>query len=492
MATTSRKGYVLALPNELLVIIATPLDKTDLIAVHATCHSLFTSLDEIYLDRCFATRRHVYTLHGLQALLDMTQVTRLVRRIRRVELVAYDLATSMRPGYCNPYRPLLFGKASPQADERLREAAAKRQRTWELWQAEEKALCGPRVIQERKHSQKYDPKTTDPDVTLLSEAFSNLAMVGKLEVLCLITETRGDYVPWRQGWGLQHLLRESQVEESMLRNSSCEEETKAVLVALAAAALTVCSLELFQVIGEKRLARLPEQPAQQVIDAARGFCKSLDSITVRHDDLRVYNHSPTFTKPPSILEEALGSATGLKHLAITQSQYAGYKEDWYADEHLKDTLFSIATHDLRTLSLDTVPIRIGDLIRVVEQFRGSLNELRLSDVSIQAHECFTELGRAVGRCKKLAKLEMVYCVRGAYFDGIECLVDNESKASTWCQKGQIAYKSRPAVEQAFSGEGGKLGYITSDQFWDEEEQDEGGNRDGGAIEAEEELETGLL
>ena len=103
MAGSSQKALILALPNELLANIAASLDKPSLTNLHATCRDIFTSLDEIYLERFFATRKHVYTLRGLQTLLDITSNTRLVGRVRKIVLVAYELRLFERPGYKNRF-----------------------------------------------------------------------------------------------------------------------------------------------------------------------------------------------------------------------------------------------------------------------------------------------------------------------------------------------------------------------------------------------------
>ncbi|KAF7185338.1 hypothetical protein HII31_13317 [Pseudocercospora fuligena] len=81
-----------ALPAELQVEIAQLLEEDqDIRALRATSRTLAVNCTDLFAERFFQRRSHLYTMHGLEALRDISRKPVFARHVKHVELVVVDI-----------------------------------------------------------------------------------------------------------------------------------------------------------------------------------------------------------------------------------------------------------------------------------------------------------------------------------------------------------------------------------------------------------------
>lgn len=90
-ANSSDPATLLTIPTEMQKAIADVTDDQGLLALRLVNKELHAAVDDSFLERFFTTRRHIMTLHGLSALVEITMRPHLIRKLKEIVLVDMEL-----------------------------------------------------------------------------------------------------------------------------------------------------------------------------------------------------------------------------------------------------------------------------------------------------------------------------------------------------------------------------------------------------------------
>ncbi|KAK4953773.1 hypothetical protein LTR10_008377 [Elasticomyces elasticus] len=86
-----------ALPQELLDHIGGDCDKASLLSLRLVNKELAAALKSTFIERYISKRTHLYSIYGLQKLVDLTAERDLAKHIKEIVLVVHDLHSDLNP-----------------------------------------------------------------------------------------------------------------------------------------------------------------------------------------------------------------------------------------------------------------------------------------------------------------------------------------------------------------------------------------------------------
>lgn len=339
---------LLGLPVELQIEVAKYLNDDSLRAVHRVCRELAASSLDVFAERFFATRRHLYTTQSLKALRDISKIPRFARHVQCIELVAVEIEIEVR----------LSRRASRYATSGMVDAAR-------MWYINER--CEVRQMGN----------------LLLSQIFTNLEALGVGKELKLTSNLWGKkpmYRDWNQErsfsalqqaqrgvYGMSSLVSSTHpwAIEQDLRPGEIDSVTNDINKALAQTGHPLEVLDLGHNSETRMTDRLTFTGTPSSI---------LSSLTVSWSTLKTLRIGLKDEFKSSPLPLLLRFATSLTELCLDSCDCMNK----LGQEIRQDTLTSISIHGIRCYSNELHPF--------LRDHAKSLKHLHLSNIELLNHD----------------------------------------------------------------------------------------------------------
>ncbi|KAK3679862.1 hypothetical protein LTR78_000238 [Recurvomyces mirabilis] len=383
-------------PPEVGMVIEDNFNGTDLLVFRQLNSKIRDNFQEKWLDAFFTNRTHVYSYHGLRALLDITKQPTLVREMKEITLCVLDLDHISAPRN----NPGQFSKHQ-KADGRKMLAAWGRQ---------------------RRSLRRYDTETR-----FLQDIFFNLQKLGIIVSVRLADE-------WRDSGDAGNLLRKAlgrdtvrtigtPLDTAQLVKGPCEGPAKTLLESLILTGYPIQQLDLACPYDNTGLTCKSFDLSRRVLSNRGLAFAHLTHLSIKFDP-------KLFVELPKDIANVATCFRDLPRLRALDIGVAYDKGFMNLQGYIMPMLDCFPLHQIESLTLHGAYATAGEYITMLDRARLSLESLDMCGCDVTAFDCWSGVFRwAQGKMGVLRCLEVRDI--GHVFRGIYEYGEKDSRPVCW-------------------------------------------------------------
>ncbi|KAK4501977.1 hypothetical protein PRZ48_007787 [Zasmidium cellare] len=388
------------LPAEMQKAVADQLDTTDLTTFRLVSRDMQAAAEDAFLQCHFQKRTHVYSRYGLSRLAEITAQPHLLKKLDQIELAVIDPTTFV------------------ESDAALRSEVMDN-RLAEKWNAEMSQLV--------EH---------DIDIHLLTLIIRHLQFSGRLVSFSITGATDYRYPISATGLSnaeqvldVEHFQRPSDdyVLHHRYFRGDCSRMIRSLFSSVAITEYPLVDLDLCRDLSHgslkpKALAGIDKSTFQKLCHS----WQALSSLSMGF----AWEEGRWYMAQDHGLQKLIASASNITTLSLysdgqMDNEVSG--QDPFADRNPLDWFAAaFANHELQHVELQGFNARSDQFVTFLLEHRETLESVTLQTVSIQPHQCWSEVFRVLAGDLQLNSLLCFTLMRGSTAGEIVSIDEDEA------------------------------------------------------------------